>query len=213
MIKRLILKSEYYGLLISFILSLFSGQLFAQTTKPNDIVGQQLFQSCTSCHGANAQGNPDLGAPRLAGQLASYLERAMGEFASGQRGQEDKHAQQMAAITAFFKKPEQRTGLSIYLSNLETTTTAAPTRSSDPAYRLYQASCGGCHGVSAEGNKALNSPRLAGLSANYVERQLQHFKAGKRGDSSRYAKQMKMMANTLKSPADIKLLSQYISNL
>lgn len=217
MIKRLVYSATYYSLLSSVLLGLFSSELYAQHTEPNyaksNRLGQQLFQSCTSCHGKNAEGIAALGAPRLAGQLAPYLERAMGEFLSGKRGQEDSHAQQMAAISGLFKEPKQRRALSVYLNKLDTKTVAVPTRSSDPAYRLYQASCGGCHGVSAEGNEALNSPRLAGLDADYIERQLQHFKAGRRGTSSRYAKQMQIMANTLKNTADVKLLSQYISTL
>lgn len=204
MVKRLFLS----GLLVS----LMSGPSYAQNAKSIE-QGKQLFQTCASCHGPKAEGQKALGAPALAGQLPSYLERAMSEFAEGKRGQEDHFAQQMSAMSGMLKNEEQRQAIVSYLGSLETKDIQVPNRSSDAAYRLYQANCGGCHGVKAEGNKALNSPRLAGMDAAYLQRQLEHFKSGKRGGSSRYAKQMQMMANTLKGKEDIALVSQFISSL
>ncbi|GAA6152477.1 c-type cytochrome [Pseudoteredinibacter isoporae] len=208
MIKRLFLSG--------LVASLMSGPVYAQDSTQNAKSieqGKQLFQTCASCHGTEAQGQKALGAPPLAGQLPSYLERAMAEFANGQRGQEDQHAQQMSAMSGLLQNSDQRKAIIDYLGSLSTRDIQVPNRSSDAAYRLYQANCGGCHGVKAEGNKALNSPRLAGMDASYLQRQLEHFKSGKRGASSRYGKQMQMMANTLKSADDIALVSKFISTL
>lgn len=204
-------------LLVTALAALASGPLFAQAnTAANEgsiEQGKQLFQTCTSCHGQQGEGNEALGAPPLAGQLAGYLERAMAEFVSGTRGKEDSFALQMSAMAGLLKDSAQRKSIQTYLSSLAVKHSDVPTRSSDKAYRLYQASCGGCHGVRAEGNKALSSPRLAGMSAAYVKRQLEHFRSAKRGPGSRYGKQMQMMANTLKGPEDIEILSQFISTL
>ncbi|MBB6522876.1 c-type cytochrome [Pseudoteredinibacter isoporae] len=208
MIKRFFLSG--------LIASMMSGPIHAQDSTPNAHSieqGKQLFQSCASCHGQDAEGQKALGAPPLAGQLPSYLERAMTEFASGKRGKEDHYAQQMSAMSGLLQNEAQRNAIVTYLSSLKTKDIQVPNRSSDAAYRLYQANCGGCHGVKAEGNKALNSPRLAGMDAAYLQRQLEHFKSGKRGGSSRYAKQMQMMANTLKNADDIALVSKFISTL
>lgn len=41
--------------------------------------------------------------------------------------------------------------------------------------------CTTCHGVQLQGNRSVNAPRLAGLPAWYVRRQLQAFRAGWRG--------------------------------
>ncbi|MDO9321932.1 MAG: c-type cytochrome, partial [Pseudomonas sp.] len=39
--------------------------------------GKALFNACSSCHGEQAQGNPTLAAPVLAGQQQSYLIRQL----------------------------------------------------------------------------------------------------------------------------------------
>ena len=76
----------------------------------------------------------------------------------------------------------------------------------------YNAACGACHGDKAQGNPALNSPRLAGLDAAYLRRQYSNFAAGIRGShpDDRYGKQMKMMATVLTSEKDIDDVMGYI---
>ena len=60
---------------------------------------------------------------------------------------------------------------------------------------LY-AVCVACHGTDGAGNKALNSPRIAGQEIWYLERQLKNFKTGVRGANSKdvYGMQMRPMA-------------------
>ncbi|WP_144096060.1 c-type cytochrome [Croceicoccus sediminis] len=41
--------------------------------------------------------------------------------------------------------------------------------------------CQGCHGNDGEGLAGMNAPRLAGLSADYIERQLMNYRSGIRG--------------------------------
>lgn len=50
--------------------------------------GKALYQSCATCHGVQGQGNPELNAPRLAGQNDWYLIRQLENFKSGARGAE-----------------------------------------------------------------------------------------------------------------------------
>ena len=56
--------------------------------------------------------------------------------------------------------------------------------------------CQACHGVDGMGNKALNSPKIAGQEPWYLERQLKNFKAGIRGadPKDKYGMQMRPMA-------------------
>ena len=42
--------------------------------------GQALYAVCTACHGAQAEGNPALNAPKLSGQAAWYLKRQLQQF-------------------------------------------------------------------------------------------------------------------------------------
>jgi cytochrome c oxidase subunit 2 len=70
---------------------------------------------------------------------------------------------------------------------------------------LYHGKCGACHGGHAEGNPALNAPRLAGLDATYIRRQFSHFRDGVRGTDPRdvSGRQMAMMARTLPTERDL----------
>ena len=46
---------------------------------------------------------------------------------------------------------------------------------------LYGAACASCHGTDGRGNRRIDAPVLAGLSAAYLERQLDGFRRGYRG--------------------------------
>ena len=46
---------------------------------------------------------------------------------------------------------------------------------------LYVAACASCHGTDGRGNPRIDAPVLAGLSAAYIERQLDGFRLGYRG--------------------------------
>ena len=72
-----------------------------------------------------------------------------------------------------------------------------------------------CHGANGEGNKALNSPKIAGLPDWYVERQLHNFKNGIGGVHPKdiYGQQMRPMAMALASDQAIRDITAYVSTL
>ena len=55
--------------------------------------GQALFKLCSTCHGADAQGNPQQKAPKLAGQHAWYLAKQLSNFKAGIRGSHEEDAE------------------------------------------------------------------------------------------------------------------------
>jgi cytochrome c oxidase subunit II len=67
------------------------------------------------------------------------------------------------------------------------------------AGRELYAVCAGCHGFAGEGNAAVRAPKLAGLAAWDMLRQLDHFRRGLRGtaEQDRYGTQMATMALAL----------------
>jgi cytochrome c oxidase subunit 2 len=86
----------------------------------------------------------------------------------------------------------------------------------DPAAgKSLYAVCSACHGLQAEGNPALNAPKLSGQGGWYLRRQLKNFKAGARGthDKDVYGKQMAPMAATLADDAAIDNVVAYIETL
>lgn len=48
--------------------------------------GEPLYAVCSGCHGADGMGSEPANAPRLQGQLDSYLIRQLQNFKSGARG-------------------------------------------------------------------------------------------------------------------------------
>lgn len=65
--------------------------------------------------------------------------------------------------------------------------------------------CATCHGYLAQGKES--TPRLAGLPAQYIEKQLHDFRTGNRADET-----MKLVAESL-TDADIERISEYMSGL
>jgi len=159
------------------------------------------WAACTACHGAEAEGNPALKAPALAGQRAWYLVRQLEHFASGIRGAhpEDETGQQMRPFAQSLEE-NQREQLVQYLSGLEPVARKGSREGNlMNGSRYYHARCGSCHGGKGEGNEAFQAPRLQGLSAQYLTRQMRYFQEGIRGthESDKYGRQMALMANTI----------------
>jgi cytochrome c oxidase subunit 2 len=75
--------------------------------------------------------------------------------------------------------------------------------------------CASCHGPQAEGNPALNAPKLSGQGDWYLKRQLKNFKIGARGthDKDVFGKMMAPMAATLADDAAIDNVVAYIRTL
>ncbi len=184
--------------------TLLCGLLASFTSSASE--AETLFSArCASCHGSEAKGT--LLAPALAGQQIDYLARQLKHFKSGLRGNHAKDVlgAQMVAVSSALDEAAV-VAVSTYLSQLpQTRANSALTGSKAAAanqrrgYTYYHSTCGGCHGGKAEGNPLLNAPRLAGLSVEYLQRQILHFATGIRGTDKqdRYGRQMAMMSKSL----------------
>lgn len=75
-------------------------------------------------------------------------------------------------------------------------------------------SCALCHGSGGMGIEARSAPRLAGLDAAYLERQLNAFASGERGSAAgdQFGPQMAVIAQSL-DPAARKQAASYYSQL
>ena len=151
--------------------------------------------ACASCHGADAQGNPLIDAPVLAGLSAAYLERQIDGFRQGYRGghPDDPEGREMRPMIDGFADADL-TALAGWLASLPVPAPAGAAAGrveaavgeaapeGDPARgeTLY-AACAVCHGRSGEGRDALGAPRLAGQASWYTARQLRRFISGVRG--------------------------------
>ena len=80
---------------------------------------------------------------------------------------------------------------------------------------LHYATCQPCHGIDAEGNQSKNAPRLVGLQAWYLVRQINNFRSGIRGGKAedRYGQEMADMAKALPDEQSIEDVAAYIGTL
>ncbi|MCV2884087.1 c-type cytochrome [Aestuariibacter sp. AA17] len=162
------------------------------------------YALCVSCHGQEATGNVQLGAPAIAGQHAWYTQRQLHKYKQ-QIPKPDAYSSQMFGIAAGLSDSDID-ALSTYLASLSPHAqtheqdTVAQAHSPEIHKRgesYYHGKCGACHGGNAQGNAGLKAPNLHILSSQYIRRQMQNFKDGRRGhaEDDRSARQMAMMAS------------------
>ena len=163
--------------------------------------GKTLYAACVACHGPRGEGVPATGAPNIAAGEAWYLERQLKNFATGLRGSQpgDSYGATMKAGSAVLASDRDRSTVAAYVASLPRVRAAAAAAVTDNGRNYFNAICSACHGSSGLGNQALGAPRLAGLPAVYLARQLAAFKSGRRGAQSgdRLGAQMRSIAAML----------------
>lgn len=174
----------------------------------------QLHISCAACHQLDGTGDPSGAFPRLAQQAAQYLYHSLVAFASGTRHSDimqpiarELTEQQMRDVAAFYATLPQPP----YSPKLQIDSQAI-----DRGHQLDQhgaasaaPACNTCHGPQGTGvDQAF--PFLAGQYENYLQQQLQMFKAGKRADTP--ARTMERVAQAL-SDRQIRDVSSYYASL
>jgi cytochrome c oxidase subunit 2 len=179
--------------------------------------GKALFATCTACHGDNAQGNKEIGAPKLAGQNGWYLARQLGSFKHGVRGsnEKDTYGKQMIPFASMLADDTAVRNVVAYIGTLPDTRPDTSVGGNPERGRKLYATCESCHGAKGEGIWSTNAPRLAGMSDWYLERQLENFRAGIRGTHPQdfHGAQMRSMARALKDEASINDLLDYVHTL
>ncbi|WP_242477773.1 c-type cytochrome [Rubrivivax gelatinosus] len=170
---------------------------------------QRAVHVCASCHGDFGR-STHKAYPALAGQTRDYMIRQMKDFRDQARAETDIQAY-MWGISALLTD-EQIEGLADYYA----AQTPLPGKSRNAKLEaegklIFEQgigdhtvrACTSCHGGNAQGEGA--APRLAGLHADYVFRQLQAFKTPLR----RHGNVMKSEALAL-SDAQMKALAAYV---
>jgi cytochrome c oxidase subunit 2 len=175
------------------------------------------FDYCLLCHGAEANGNYGIRAPKLSGMEPWYLARQLENFAAGTRGvaAEDGPGHEMRPVGLRLKNEGAVDAAVQFIGKLESKRPAA-TVSGDVAHgrELYK-NCLSCHGAKGEGNASLNSPALAARSDWYLVTQLSNFQKGLRGADERdtYGAQMRAIVTTLPDDKAITDVVAYINTL
>ena len=178
--------------------------------------GKARFTVCQACHGVDGMGNKALNSPKIAGQEPWYLARQLKNFKAGIRGADpkDTYGMQMRPMALTLADDQSIRDMAAYVSSMPVERTVVQTIKGDlEAGKAAYVICQACHGSAGEGNKTLNSPRLAGPQDWYVARQLKNFKSGIRGtkNGDMFGMQMRPMAMTLANDEAINNVAAYIA--
>jgi len=171
--------------------------------------------SCSGCHGGDAMGNPMANFPPLAGQPALYLEQQLEAFKTGAR------QNSIMKTMADGLSASDRKKLADYFASLPVTPAPQPS----PAPTGLGATialeglnsgtpkaipaCASCHGAGGLGQGEA-FPRIAGLTAPYIESQLHAWQNGTRTETSLHL--MRNVARKLDSD-QIKAVATYYAAL
>ncbi len=179
--------------------------------------GKSLYATCAACHGPAGQGNKALNAPKIAGQEDWYLTRQLQNYKKGIRGTHagDTYGKQMAPMAMTLADDAAIANVVAYIGTFPDTAPAATVTGDAARGETLYKTCVACHGAKGEGNKALNAPKLTGMSDWYAVTQLKHFKSGVRGSHAddTYGKQMAPMSMTLADDQAIMDVVAYINGL
>ncbi len=91
------------------------------TVDTNAANGQQLYETCAACHGADGRGAQATHAPRLKGMSDWYMVNQLKNFQQGTRGThpKDLYGPQMAALAAMLTSDREISDLVAYINTLK----------------------------------------------------------------------------------------------
>ena len=172
--------------------------------------------ACASCHGFQGQGEQSQNAPRLAGLNADYIGRQLHAFQKG--GKSGRDSQRMAWASRSLTGDEID-ALADYYASLPPVGAHGEGNGGDVALGRQLAAqgnwaekvppCASCHGSDGLGVNDV-SPPIAGQRADYIERELNRFRANRRRDDPLGL--MRGISSRL-TPSEIKAVSAYYATL
>jgi len=179
--------------------------------------GKTLYNICSACHGANAEGTAALNAPANAGQDPWYMTRQLKNFRAGIRGAhpDDTFGAQMRPMAMVLTGDQDIDDVVAYITSLDMPN-PPPTVDGDVELgNQAHETCIPCHGEFGQGAQALDGRRLSRQHDWYIVRQLENFRAGIRGTHKRdiYGAQMRIMSQMLESDERVRAVAAYIATL
>jgi cytochrome c553 len=170
--------------------------------------GGHLFSICAECHGAHGEGNANGWPPQIAGQHARVVAKELVDFRTGLRWYDPM---ERIAGRHVLQRVQDIADVAAYVAALppSSATTPGPGRALQQGARLYAQRCEWCHGAQGEGNDERFVPRVAGQQYEYLLRQLQDARAGRR--PSMQAQHPRLIASC--SMDDLAGLADYMARL
>lgn len=151
---------------------------------PADVAnGLKIYRECAACHTPEGTGLTTGSVPQIAGQHHNVVIKQLADIRMGNRD---------TAIMAPYSSVETIGGaqavadVAAYIDTLEISvaTGKGPGNELDLGERLYGEHCTKCHGATGAGDDVTFTPRIHAQHYNYLVRQFQAIKGGKRRNAN-----------------------------
>ena len=142
--------------------------------------GASVFrESCSRCHGAEAQGDASRAIPELAGQRFKYIVRQLADFAGAERDSATMHH---VITQAELREPQTWVDIAAYLNNVPM---ARHVQVGDGAHiglgrGIFHEQCASCHRADAHGDADGFMPSIRHQHYSYLVAQLRKLAEGYR---------------------------------
>ena len=170
--------------------------------------GKEIYRNCALCHSPEGWGNPSGRFPQIAGQHQKVIIKQLADIRAKNR---DNPTMYPFSRSTYLKDAQAMANVAAYVSALPMVPNNALGRGDDLAKgkKIYDENCTKCHGDNGDGSNKDYYPRIQGQHYQYILRQMQWIKSGKRRNADlKMAKQINGF-----SEADLKAVADYVSRL
>ena len=141
--------------------------------------GIDVYEVCAACHLLEGWGKPDGTFPQIAGQHPGVIINAIKDIRNRNR---DSPTMYPYTLPRGLGSPQDIADVVAYISQLPMNPDngKGPGKNLDYGKKLYEKDCVACHGANGEGNAAASFPRIHGQHFNFLVRQFEWIRDGKR---------------------------------
>ena len=158
---------------------------------PNINSGRKLYVRCVACHGPEGWGDDNGSYPQIAGQLPGVTIKQLADIRAGNR---DNPIMRAFTSGRALGGAQEIADVAGYISTLPMTAYngQGSRHYLDLGREIYQRDCADCHGDNGEGDASQFAPRIQGQHINYLVRQFEWIRIGKRRNAdSKMVKQIR----------------------
>lgn len=157
--------------------------LQALSLTPDLANGLKIYRDCAACHTPEGWGLSNGSVPQIAGQHHNVVIKQLADIRAGNR---DNVLMVPYASAESIGGAQSVADVAAYIDTLEMSTATGKGSGDDLELgeRLYAENCARCHGATGEGDNAAYVPRIHGQHYNYLVRQFEWIRDGKRRNSN-----------------------------
>jgi cytochrome c553 len=155
-------------------------EVMALTPDPDN--GRKVYLTCAVCHRPEGWGSTDGTYPQIAGQLRTVIIKQLADIRARNR---DNPLMYPFSVPRILGGPQSIADVAAYVSRLPMTPNngIGPGIDLELGEKLYKENCVKCHGENGWGNEQEHMPAIAGQHYQYLVRQFDMIRLGRRKNS------------------------------